>query len=419
MLLLYSNCIRKLVLDLPVDHLKEIEPELSAMFPILTDVSISARHSYTRHPRLEEFPEWRPVAILLSPIRYLKLLLVKTPWVPGRFQNLVEFFIHDQRHAGFAPPMEIFLGILESSPQLAVLSVANAGPRLAPGTTTLPPATRVIQLHNLQRLYLGQRDAYDVGWILIHLKIPISAHVKNFVESFYRPTAVPLELVFDLALPNHPGFPHLTNLHRCTYAVDPWPTCIIAAPNFDFCINWDNIMCSHFDSFMMPFFHRAMAAGVIEDLTVVHEQPVGYNTTTLQWDQIFGTLHSLQKLRVEQSPDLLDNSVWAMFQTSPNHALQDLCLSHLVFGKEPQGEGGGGNQKELVERLVDYCAERNQRGCRLHSLVIEAPLHPPPGLASMLAPYVDRFEIREKVLSDENVRDDEFGSRWVFDSLRA
>jgi len=354
-----------------------------------------------------------------SPIRYLNLFFVKTPWIPGRFQNLVEFFLHDQWCADLAPPMETFLGILESSPQLTVLSVANSGPRLPLGTTTLPPAARVIHLRNLQRLYLEQGEAYNVGWTLIHLKIPTSALVRIFVDldSGRRITA-PLELVFNLALPNHPGFPHLSNLHRWTCAMDAWPFYIIAAPNFAFSVSWFGFMSRNFNEFTMLFFRPAMTSGVIEDLIVVHGRTNDDTTTTLQWDQIFGTLHSLRKLRVEQSPIWLNHSVWAVFQSSPNPVLQDLCISHLVFGKESQGEGGGRNQKELAERLVDYCAERNQRGCRLHRLVIEAPLNPPPGLASVLAPYVDHFEIRKEVSSDENFWALEFGSRRMFESLR-
>jgi len=177
-------------------------------------------------------------------------------------------------------------------------------------------------------------------------------------------------------------------------------------------------MHGHFNNFMMPFLRRTMATGVIEDLTIVHEQPEEDNTSTLRWDQIFGTLHSLRKLRVEQSPGWRDFSVWALFQSSVNPVLQDLCLSHLVFGEVLQGEGGSGHKKELVESLVEYCAERNQRGCRLQRLVIEAPLNLPLGLASVLAPYVDHFEIREKVLSDEDDRYFEFGSREMFDFLR-
>ncbi|KAF9648415.1 hypothetical protein BDM02DRAFT_2275395 [Thelephora ganbajun] len=175
-LLLYNDRIRKLVLDLPAGHLREIEPVLSAVFPILVDVSISVWPNHPGNPRMEDYLDWRPAINPLSPIRYLRLLLVHTPWVPGRFQNLVEFFLHDQRYPSFDPSMEIFLEILESSPQLTVLSVANAGPRLPLDTITLPLATRIAHLRNLQYLYLGQEDACDIGWMLIHLKIPISAN---------------------------------------------------------------------------------------------------------------------------------------------------------------------------------------------------------------------------------------------------
>ena len=307
-----------------------------------------------------------------------------------------------------------FLGILESSPQLTTLSVANAGPRLPLDTPTLPPATRVIHLRNLQHLYLEQEDAYDVGWMLIHLKIPDSANVRIFVDSGGQ-TAVRLELTFDLALPDHPGFPHLTNLRRCTYAVNFEPICIITAHNFTLAIKWDNDMRRHFDCFMMPFLRRAMATGVIEDLTVVHEESTRYSTTTIEWDQVFGTLHSLRKLRVEQSgiPDL---SVRAVFRSPSSPVLRDLWFTFLTFGEDPRGEDEGGDQKRLEEMIVDYCNERDQRGCRLNRLVIEAPSNPPPGLASLLAPYVDNFEIREEASGDEHVWEVKFGSRKMFDS---
>ena len=418
-LLLHNNRIRRLVLDLPADHLRAIEPEVSGVFPILVDVSISVQHDRHGNLGLDDFPEWKPIAIPPSPIRYLRLLLVKFPWIPGRFQNLVEFFLHDQWYSNFDPTMEIFLGILESSPQLTVLSVAHAGPRLPLDTTALPPATRVIHLRNLQRLYLEQEDACDIGWMLIHLKIPPSTDVRIFVDLEYdRRAAVPVGLVFDLVLPNHPGFPHLTNLHHCTYGVDIRPMCIITATNFTFSIALNTNVDTHFDNFMMPFLRRAMALGVIEDLTVIHDQLMRYGTTTLQWDQIFGALHSLRKLRVQATWGCQDFSIWALFESPPSPALRDLWLTSPVFGEEPQREGGG-NRGQLVERLVNYCAERDKRGYRLERLVIEDPMDPPPNLASLLAPYVDHFEIKDEIFTDNYIWEFEFASRQAFDFPRA
>jgi len=416
---LHSDRICKLALDLPADHLRAIEPEVSGVFPILADVSISVRHDRYGNLDITDFPEWKPVATPPSPVRYLRLLLVNTPWIPGRFCNLVEFFLHDQWYSNLDPTMEVFLGILESSPQLTVLSVANAGPRLPLDTATLPAATRVVHLRNLQRLYLEQEDACDIGWMLIHLKIPASANVRIFVDLDYdRRSGVPLRLAFNLALPNHPGFPHLTNLYCCTYGVDTRPMCIITTINFTFSITWNTGMHTHFHNFMMPFLRRAMTTGVIEDLTVIHDQPMRYSTTTLQWDQIFGTLHSLRKLRIRLSWGSLDFSIWALFESPPSPALRDLWLTSLVFGKEPWEERDG-NQGELVERLVKFCAERDQRGYRLEHLVIEDPLDPPPDLSSLLAPYVDHFEIKGENMNDDDIWELEFASRQAFDFPRA
>ena len=409
----------------------EARTRASGVFPILVDVSISARCNHCEGIHPEDFPEWRPVAIPLLSIRCLRLLLFKTPWVPGCFQNLVEFFLHEQWHTDFDPPMETFLGILESSPQLAVLSVANAGPRLPVDTITLPPATRTAHLRNLRRLYLEQQDACNVGWMLIHLKIPISADVRIFVdlESGGRPV-VSLELAFNLALPNHPGFPHFTNLRNCTYgvynnlrncsyALHFEPSCIISAPNLFFHITWNGTVRRHFGGLMMPFLCRAMAVRVIEDLTIVHDHPTGDSTSTLQWDLIFDTLHSLRKLRVKQSPGQLDLSVRAMFQSFSSPALQDLRLSFLVFDEKSQEKEKSGDRNELAESLVNWCAERDRRGCRLNRLVIEAPLNPPPGLGSLLTPHVDHIEISGKRLDNDDLWDVEFGSRQIFHYLRA
>ena len=418
-LLLYSDRIRKLVLDLPAGQLRRFEAELSGAFPILADVSISVKLNHYTHLPFDDFPEWTPTAIPFSPIRYLRLLLVKSPWVPGRFQNLVEFFLHDQWCSDFDPSMEIFLGILESSPQLTILSVANAGPRLPLGTTTLPPATRVVHLHNLQHLYIEQQDACDVGWMLIHLKISISVNVRIFVDlDSTGQSAVPPELVVDLALPNHPGFPHLTNLRRCTYVAYILPSCVVAAPNFAFNVSWDAVMHTHFDNFMIPFLRRAMAAGVIEDLTVIHERPDERKISIFQWDQLFSTLHSLKKLRVQQIWGGPDPTIWALFESLPSTALRDLSVCPLVFGKGPQGEEEEWNRKELTERLVNWCAERHRRGCRLNRLVIEDLMYPPPDLTSLLAPYVDHFEIGKVGSGDGDIWGIKFGSRHVFDHLR-
>ena len=411
-LLRNNDRIRRLALDLSADHLRAMESELSGAYPILEDVSICVRHNRHRIPSFYAFPEWRPDAIPPSPIRHLRLLLVKTPWILVRFQNLVEFFLHDQWYSDFDPTMEIFLGILELSPQLTVLSVANAGPRLPLDTTIISPATRVIHLHNLQRLYLEQEDPCDIGWMLVHLKIPTSTNVRVFVDfDPHGESIVPLELVLDLALPNHPGFPHLTDLHRCTYAVDARSMCIITATNFAFSIAWNDVMPTHFDNLMMPFFRRAMATGLIEDLTIMHHHPVQCTTSVLQWDQIFGTLHSLRKLRMKQSSGSMDISVLALFESPPSPALRDLRLSSLVFSKEPQAERGG-DRKGSAERLVNYCAERDRRGYRLEHLVIESS-YPPPDLALSLAPYVDHLEVREEVLDDEDIWVFEFESRQM------
>ena len=386
--LLHNDRIRKLVLDLTGRHLHGFEAELSGVFPILADVSISVSNDYDDYLPYFDYIEWRPAAIPPSPIRRLKLMYVKILWVPDRFQNLVEFFLHNQPYLDFDPTMEIFLGILESSPQLAILSVAHAGPRLPSHTITLPPATRVVHLHNLRHLYLEQADSCDIGWILVHLKVPISTNVKIFVDSG-RDSTVPLGFAFDLALPNHHGFPHLTNLHRCTYVMDKRQYCTFAAPNFAFSIAWNTAMDTSFDNFMMPFFHRAR---LIEDLTIVHVQPGRYCTGPVQWDRLFSTLHSLRKLRVQQLWPSPDPTIRALFKSLPSPVLRDLWITSLLFGKGPEGEDCG-NWKELTERMVEWCAERNRRGCRLKSLVIEDPMHPPLGLASLLAPYVDHFEV--------------------------
>jgi len=386
-LFLCKDRIRKLALDLSEGDLQKIQPELSGVFPVLVDVSISVRDCDYRSRRPEDIPEWNPAATL--PIRCLRLLFVKTPWIPGRFQNLAEFFLHEQLCPDFNPTMEEFLGILDSSPQLTVLSVANAGFWLPRNTTILPSATRVVHLHNLQRLYLKQDDPCNIGWMLIHLKIPASANVRIAVDLSSRLAPAPLRLVPDLALPDHPGLPHLASLRRCSYEPVSGSASIITATNFAFRVSWDYDIRKHFDSFMMPFFRRA--AGVIEDLTIFHPGPTEYSTSgTLRWEQIFGTLPFLRKLRVVQPPDHLDNSMWILLGSPPvsGPALRDLWLSCLVLEKR------GIKRKVLGRRLVDYCAELDRRGCRLERLVIET-FYPPPDLGLSLAPFVDHFEIRK------------------------
>lgn len=415
---LHKGRIWKLVLDLPVDQMRKIGSDLSTAFPILVEVSISTlQHNNNRSLRLLEFPTWVPAATPLSPIRYLKLLLVKTPWVSGRFRNLVEFFLHDQWYADLDPSMEVFLEILESSPLLTVLSVANAGPRLPLDTTVLPPATRTVHLHKLQQLYLEQEDPCDVGWVLIHLKIPISTNVKIFVDIPDNQTSVPLQLVFDLILPDHPGFPHLANIHRCAYAVDLRPACIITTSNFALSIAWDNVFHSHFEYFMLPFLRRVAAAGVIEDFNIITDLNKRHGIGRLHWNMIFDTLSSLRKLRVEQSQQDLDSSIWSFLGNQPGPTLRDLELSFVEFDRA----GIGWREGEMMtgESFADYFAERDRRGCRLERLVIEAPINAPPDLASLLAPHVGCVEIREAVLGDQDIRALEFGSRLVFDSLRA
>ena len=412
---LHKGRIRKLVLDLPMGHIQELETELSEIFPILADVSISIPRSDYFYLGRRNFPTWRPTATPSSPIRCLKLLLVRTPWVPGHFQGLVEFYLHDQWFFDFDPPIEVFLGILESSPQLTVLSVANAGPRLAVEARTLPPATRTVHLRNLRRLYLEQDDPCQVGWILIHLKIPISANIRIFVDLVSGQNAAPPESLFNLALPNHPGFPHLTEFYRWTYAVDLRPACLITATNFAFSAKWDGSRHNHFDYIMMPFLRHVTAVGVIENLSIVDDQHTRYTIGALQWDQIFDTLGALKKLRVEQSRDKVDSFVWTLQQSQPCSTLRDLWLSYTVFGGR---QASGVESGVAVGRLVDFCSGRNEKGHRLERLIIEVPLNPPLYLAPLLAPYVDHVEIMENSSSTEDIWALEFGSRRMFDSLQ-
>ena len=411
---LHCDRIRKLVLDLSVRCLKKVMPEFQATFPILEDVTIAVLP--TNHcsiPTLE-LPGWTPFAAP-STIRYLRLLFVKAPWVTGHFRNLAEFFLHEQRYDD--PPMEVFLGVLESSPQLTVLSVANAGPQLPRDNVTLLPVTRIVHLPNLQQLYLEQGDARDVGWILIHLNIPVFTNVRILVDlSEGDQVDVPLHLVFDLALPDHHGFPHLTNPHCCTYAVDNRPSCTIIAPNFAFRAIWDDDDDDHYNYFLLPFLRRVTAAGAIEDLSIISDVDTQYSLSEWNWNEIFGALGSLRKLRVKQAQDDSAFPISELLQSQLCPTLRDLELSCVVFGGEREGEWLG---DPVVDKLVDCCVEQDRRGHRLEHLVIEAPSNVPPNLASLLALHVGYVEIRGDVLRDEIVENLEFGSGQVFDSLRA
>ena len=130
-------------------------------------------------------------------------------------------------------------------------------------------------------------------------------------------------------------------------------------------------------------------------------------------------MHSLRTLRVEQPLSGVGFSIWTAFQSPPSPALRDLHLSFLWLDEERQGKEGRRNRQEFAKRMVDYCAERNMRGCGLERLIIEAPMELPSDLTSLLAHYVDHFEVREEVLSDGDIRTPEFGSSRVFNSVRA
>ena len=413
---LHRDRIHKLVLDLSVHCLTKITPELQVTFPILEDVAISVLRANGRPILSLEFPKWTPSAAP-SAIRYLRLSHVQPPWVPGHFRNLVEFFLHDQSYTYSYLLMEFFLEILESSPQLTVLSVANAGPRLPDDTATFPPATHIVHLHNLQQLYLEQTDACDVGWMLIHLNIPVSTNVRILIDlSHGGRLGVPLSLAFDLALPDHHGFPHLTNPHCCTYAVDNRPSCTIIAPNFAFRAIWDDDGDDHYNHFMLPFLRRVTAAGAIEDLSIVSDVDTQYSLSEWSWNETFRTLGSLRKLRVKQAQDGSAFPILELLQSQLCPTLRDLELSCIVFGGGWEGEWLG---DPAVDKLVDCCVKQDRRGYRLERLVIEAPSNAPPDLASLLNPHVDYVEIRGDVSRNRIVENLEFGSRQVFNSLRS
>ena len=158
-------------------------------------------------------------------------------------------------------------------------------------------------------------DVCDVGWILVHLNIPISANVRIFVDlSVGEQRNVYLKLALDLALPDHHGLPHLTNLRCCTYAVDPTPSCFLIAPNFAFLAIWDDKSEDHYEHFMLPFLRRVAAAGAIEDLSIVCYEDVPYIPTS-SWNEIFGMLGSLRKLRLTQLQDDIGFPVWELVES--------------------------------------------------------------------------------------------------------
>jgi len=275
-----------------------------------------------------------------------------------------------------------------------------------------------VHLHNLQQLYIEQTDVCDVGWILIHLDIPVSTNVRILVDlSLCDPTNEPIRLVFELALPKRHGLAHLTDLHCCTYAVDSPSSCLITAPNFAFRVAWGKWVHRHrCDDFVLPFLRLVAAMGIMEELSIISDVDSDNRICQWPWHDILGTLGSLRRLKVKQSQGDVDFPIRDLLRSYLCPVLRDLQLSRIVFGGEQEGERLGG---PVVGKLVDYCAERDRRGNRLERLVIEAPSNAPPDLASLLAPYVDYVDIRGDVSTDGDVRDIEFGSRRVFDSLRA
>ena len=181
--------------------------------------------------------------------------------------------------------------------------------------------------------------------------------------------------MLELALSNHPGFPHFTNLHRCTYAVDIRLMCIITATNLAFSIIWNKVMYMHVGNLMAPFLRRAMAEGVIR------YHSARYITSTLcapSGNSEFNN-HRVARTLLVQGP--------ARFRVTGPQALVPRVWQGTT-GKR------GGNRGGLAMKLVNYCAERDQRGYHPEHPIIE-PSYPPLDLASSLtlAPHVDHLEI--------------------------
>ena len=128
-------------------------------------------------------------------------------------------------------------------------------------------------------------------------------------------------------------------------------------------------------------------------------------------------LHSLRKLRVRESPGSVGLLIQAMFQGLPSPVLQDPRLSFLLFGEELQGEEEGGN-REVLPELGGLLRQANPESVSLETSHRWGPLEPPPDIASLLAPYVNYFKIREGVPADECFGVLGFGSRWLFGSIR-
>lgn len=101
---------------------------------------------------------------------------------------------------------------------------------------------------------------------------------------------------------------------------------------------------------------------MIESLSIVSDLHMLHSINRLHWSQISDTLGSLRKLKVGQSLQNRDFSIWELLRGRLCPSLRDLELSSVVFGR------AGAEEKEhqmMISRFVDFFDERDERGVSL------------------------------------------------------
>ncbi|CAL1716262.1 unnamed protein product [Somion occarium] len=112
-----------------------------------------------------------------SPMQDLELCMAYFPWSSTIFRGLRSLKLSYQYGNDATPPMDAFLEILNSCPQLETLALAFAGPTLGQ-VAAYPEPRRRINLGSIKEMKLSVMNGVDIAHLLAHIRIPKTAKLQ-------------------------------------------------------------------------------------------------------------------------------------------------------------------------------------------------------------------------------------------------
>ncbi|KAK7689696.1 hypothetical protein QCA50_007491 [Cerrena zonata] len=172
----HASHISALYIEVPYNHMQELLDSLDCTFTNLLNLRLLC-------PIEKAEPRDGIQTIIYNPsrahaIQELDLYKVCVPWYSPAYNNLRDLDLRYQvSNPSNAPTMDLFLGVLERSPELEFLRLAFAGPMLDSSYTSYPEPHRRVELTKLKSITL-YNNPLDIGHLLAHLDFPATTGIN-------------------------------------------------------------------------------------------------------------------------------------------------------------------------------------------------------------------------------------------------